>query len=690
MEWTVKKDMGLRSLNLNISYETTEYQTHLLDEFYIPVLEQATKYYRIAGFFSSSSLSVAAKGIEGLIKNNGKMYLLISPKLSVDDYKIIEEHGNIETTKLFDELSLELPNDNLKALAWLLDRGKLEIKIVVALKAANSLFHQKVGIVFDKNGDILSFSGSINESAHAWMQNIEEFKVFASWEDGQVAYLNSDLSKFLAYWKNERQEIAKVYDLPTSIRNKIISISPRDVWDLNIMRRYNKDKKVQENKLTLFPHQKNAIKMWIENEFSLLMEMATGTGKTRTAIGCIVEKLKEKESLLVIIATPQNTLSRQWKTDMQDLEIFLDKEIIVDGSNPKWKKDLEILLLDLSERKIQNAVVYTTHATASDIKFISIINTNKYDTKILFVCDEVHATGAEKQRDALLDIYEYRIGLSATPDRMFDIEGTSIIREYFGEKSYEFTIADALNTINPKTGKPFLNQFEYYPVFIDLTEEENNQYARLSQKIAILRNQEDFDPEELQRLYDRRARIGKNAVNKLPALRRLLVQLDPPSIKDTILFASDKQIEPSFQIMSELHIKRAKITEFESATKIVNREGDTQRQEIIKQFSNHQIQVLVGIKCLDEGIDIRNARIAILMASSTNPREFVQRVGRVIRPCEGKKVSQIYDFIVCPSNNIGLLEKEGRRANHIAQNALNYENVKRLFLERGVEIDANQ
>ena len=259
----------------------------------------------------------------------------------------------------------------------------------------------------------------------------------------------------------------------------------------------------------------------------------------------------------------------------------MDKEIIVDGSNPKWKKDLEILLLDLSERKIQNAVVYTTHATASDIKFISIINTNKYDTKILFVCDEVHATGAEKQRDALLDIYEYRIGLSATPDRMFDIEGTSIIREYFGEKSYEFTIADALNTVNPKTGKPFLNQFEYYPVFIDLTEEENNQYARLSQKIAILRNQEDFDPEELQRLYDRRARIGKNAVNKLPALRRLLVQLDPPSIKDTILFASDKQIEPSFQIMSELHIKRAKITEFESATKIVNREGEKEMAKTI-------------------------------------------------------------------------------------------------------------
>lgn len=681
--------MGFKSLKLNVSYETTERQTELLDEFYIPVLEHAVKYYRIAGFFSSSALSVAAKGIEGIIKNDGKMYLLISPELSAEDYKVIEEHGSIDETQFVKNLEFDYPDDNLKALAWLLDIGRLEIKIVVGMKSATSLFHQKVGIVFDAAGDMISFSGSINETAKAWMQNIEEFKVFCSWEDGQISYLNSDLQKFLAYWKNERPTVAKAFDLPTSVRDKIVSIKPRDVWDLNIMRRYKKEQKIKNNKLSLFPHQEKAVKAWIQNSFSLLMEMATGTGKTRTAIGCMVEKLKDKETMLVIVATPQNTLSRQWRTDMIDLGITLDREEIIDGSNAKWRKSLEMLLLDLSDERIKTAIIYTTHATASDKSFIKILRDNKFTTKVLFICDEVHSTGASKQRNALLPEYDYRIGLSATPDRMFDDEGTSIIRKYFGDKSFEFTIADALGTINPLTGKPFLNQFSYHPVFIDLTDSENTKYGKLTQQIIILKNQEDYDHEELERLYDRRANISKNAENKLPALKLLLEQMGPSRIKDTILFVTDKQIEQSFSIMSDLHIKRAKITESESASKVVNADGDTERQEIIRQFSNSQLQVLVGIKCLDEGIDIKNARVAILMASSTNPREFVQRVGRVIRPGVDKPLSEIYDFIVSPSGATGLLEKEGRRAKHIAQNAVNYEEVKRLFMERGVDLDAD-
>ena len=681
--------MGFRDLNLDISYETTDCESQLLDEFYIPTLEQTVKYYRIAGFFSSTSLSIAARGIEGLIKNEGKMFLLISPELSDDDYQIIKNHNTIDNTAFAKDFSVDYPDDNLKALAWLLDSGRLEIKIVVGTKSATSLFHQKVGILFDSDGDIVSFSGSINETAQAWMKNIEEFKVFSSWEEGQKAYLTSDLKKFLSYWNNERQNIAQVYDLPSSIKNKIVNIKPRDVWDLNIMRRYKKDKKLKENKLSLFPHQEKAVQAWIGNNYSLLMEMATGTGKTRTALGCVVEKLKDKESLLVIVATPQNTLSRQWRSDIKALEINFDQEAIIDGSNKKWKKSLELLLLDMSDNRIKNAVIYTTHATASSNRFVEIIKKNKYFTKILFVCDEVHATGAKKQRFALLDEYDYRIGLSATPDRMFDDDGTSLIRNYFGGKSFEFTISDALGTINPLTGKPFLNQFNYYPIFIELTDSESKQYAKITKMIAILLNNENYDQAELEHLYDKRAKIVKNACNKLDALRELLVKMQPNKISDTILFVSDKQIEPSFQIMSELHIKRAKITETESASKIVNIEGNTERQEIIRQFSEHQLQILVGIKCLDEGIDIKNARVAILMASSTNPREFVQRVGRVIRPDVNKKISEIYDFIVAPDDNLGLLEKEGHRAKHIAKNALNYREVKMKFLERGVDLDVN-
>lgn len=460
--------MSFQDLHLDVSYESDSNKNQLLDNFYIPVLENSKKYFRIAGFFSSTSLSVAAEGIEGLIKNDGKMYLLISPELSEEDFSIISKSEKLENDAfLFSDFALDAKEDNLKALAWLLGNGRLEIKIVVGKKSRNSLFHQKVGIFFDDEGNILSFSGSINETAQAWINNIEEFKVFRSWNSGQIEYLQADLNKFSSYWKNERKDTAIVFDLPSSIKEKIIQIRPRDVWDLNIMRRYKKDHEIKNNKLSLFPHQARAVEAWVKNDYSLLMEMATGTGKTRTAIGCLLKKLEDNEVLLTIVATPQNTLSRQWKDDFVKLNIALDYNAIIDGSVNKWPKKLELLLLDLNEKRIKTAIVFTTHATASDPKFVDVILKNKFKTKILFIADEVHATGSAKQRDALLPEYDYRIGLSATPERMFDEGGTSLIRNYFGDKSFEFTIADALSTINPLTGRPFLNHFTYHPIFVE-------------------------------------------------------------------------------------------------------------------------------------------------------------------------------------------------------------------------------
>ena len=683
--------MSFQDLHLDVSYESDSNKNQLLDNFYIPVLENSKKYFRIAGFFSSTSLSVAAEGIEGLIKNDGKMYLLISPELSEEDFSIISKSEKLENDAiLFSDFALDAKEDNLKALAWLLGNGRLEIKIVVGKKSRNSLFHQKVGIFFDDEGNILSFSGSINETAQAWINNIEEFKVFRSWNSGQIEYLQADLNKFSSYWKNERKDTAIVFDLPSSIKEKIIQIRPRDVWDLNIMRRYKKDHEIKNNKLSLFPHQARAVEAWVKNDYSLLMEMATGTGKTRTAIGCLLKKLEDNEVLLTIVATPQNTLSRQWKDDFVKLNIALDYNAIIDGSVNKWPKKLELLLLDLNEKRIKTAIVFTTHATASDPKFVDVILKNKFKTKILFIADEVHATGSAKQRDALLPEYDYRIGLSATPERMFDEGGTSLIRNYFGDKSFEFTIADALSTINPLTGRSFLNHFTYHPIFIELTPSENKQFNKYSQQIAILKAQDEYDPDDLQKLYDRRAAVSKNADGKYDALSKLFDQLIPESTVDTILFVSDKQIKGAFDILSEKHIKRAKITERESASKVVNNDGDTERQEIISQFNQRQLQVLVGIKCLDEGIDIPNARIAILMSNSTNPREFVQRVGRVIRQAPDKKPSMIYDFIAFSDSAAGLLEKEAKRAQLIAINADNYSEVREAFSQRGVNLDANQ
>jgi len=687
--------MSFQDLNIEVSYESTGEKHQLIDSFYNPLLEQSNRYYRIAGYFSSTSLIVAAEGIEALINNGGKMFLLVSPELSKEDFETIKEHGMItETAAMFSDLDFDhIPHENLQALAWLLDNGKLEIKIVVGKKSNNSLFHQKVGIFFDDSGNIVSFSGSINETAQAWLNNIEEFKVFKSWEAGQIDYLQSDLNKFLSYWKNERKETAEVYDVPEAIKNKIIKLKPHDIWDLNIMRKYRKDKKIKDNSLSLFPHQKRAVDAWINNKYRLLMEMATGTGKTRTAIGCVAEKLKDNKPLCIIVATPQVTITKQWISDFEELGIGVDRIIPIDGSVPQWKKKLEIAMLDISDEKYRSIAIFTTHALASSQKFIDTVVTNKYDTDILFICDEVHAIGAAKQKNAMVPCYEYRIGLSATPDRMFDEIGTTDIKNYFGPETFEFTIAEALHTINPVTGNYFLNHFRYVPIFVPLTESEMKQYQKCTAQIAIMLNKDDYDQDDLQKLYDKRATIGKNAYNKFSAFETLLDDLNPSTIADTILFASDKQIKECFEIMTKKGIKRAKITEEESASKIVNNQGETERQELISQFKRKELQVLVGLKCLDEGIDISSARIAILMSNSTNPREYIQRVGRVIRPAVGKKESVIYDFVIMPDSNShsgnGILEKEARRANQIAVNADNYDFVEKEFKRMGVELDAN-
>lgn len=689
--------MSYRNLNIEKSYETTGKKTQLLEEFYIPFLQETKEYRRIAGYFSSSSLVVASKGIEGLIKNNGVMKLLISPNLTEQDYEIIKTNNYItDTLSIFDEFNNNSfpKNDNLEALAWMLKNGKLQIKIVVDKNSCNSIFHQKVGIGFDEEGNQLSFSGSINESAQAWLNNIEEFKTFKSWEPEQLEYLLADLKKFNSYWNNERQDVAYVYDIPESIKNRIISVSPRDIKDLMIMKKYEREKENQNsNKLSLFKHQQDAVRKWESNNYQLLMEMATGTGKTRTAIGCFM-KLKNKiDKFLVIIATPQDTLSRQWKNDIeQELKIKFEKTIIADSSNYKWKKEFEEVFLDLSSGIYEDAIVYTTHSSASSTDFMKIVKEYSFGINILFICDEVHGIGSDKQKYALLNEYRYRIGLSATPERMYDEEGTSIIRNYFGNLSFEFTIKDALETINPLTGQPFLNRFYYYPCFVYLNSEELGKYKQYSQKIAAIMNQEEPDKDLLSKYNIDRANILKNAENKMGMVESIIDKLDSNGkIKDTLIFSTDKQIEFVLKMLGAKGIMRSKITEQESTSKIVGIRGNTEREEIIDQFREGTMQVLVGLKCLDEGIDIKNARIAIFMASTTNPREFIQRVGRVIRIQKNKPASEIYDLIVTTNqfdnSNKKILEKEAKRTKQIACNAENYNDVKEIFRRNGVDLD---
>lgn len=678
--------MSLRDLKIEKCYETKSLKTSLVDEFYIPALENSNLYLRIAGFFSSSSLAVVSKGLSGLLKNNGKMKLLISPELSESDYNVLKNKESLnEFDPLFKDFDIEnfADDENLKLFAWMLANEKIEIKIVIDKNSKNSLFHQKIGIFID-GSDILSFSGSINETAQAWLNNIEEFKTFKSWDANQCEYLIPDLQKFNDYWDNNRKDIAMVFDIPNAIKDRIVKIKPRDVYDLNIMRRYKVDIHNKNNTLSLFEHQKNAVNMWLTNNKELLMEMATGTGKTRTAIGCILEQMKTKEPTVYLIATPQNTLSKQWRDDIEGLNIQFDINKIVDGSNKNWKKDLETILSDIMLGVRENAILFTSHDLCCKPDFINIIKSCKYNTKFMFVCDEVHAMGAEQQSNGLLEEYDYKVGLTATPERMFD-DGTEIIRKYFGNKSFEFTIYDAMHTINPRTGHYFLNKYKYIPIFVDMTDEEMSKYRKYNKMIATEMSKDEPDYKKIEGWRMSRANITKNAFNKLKAYNDLIFSLNyTERLQDCITFVSPEQIDDVMSICSSQMITRAKITQAESATKVVNLDGDSERQDIIKKFSSTDIQVLVGIYCLDEGIDIPRARIAVLMSSSTNPREYVQRIGRVIRYAPNKPISLIFDLVVLGDND-GLNLKEARRSLMLAENAENYAEVIEKFNSKGVD-----
>lgn len=693
--------MSLQDIVINSTYETGNDPYRLVNEFYIPALQESVKYCRISGFFNSSSLMIAAKGIEALINNGGSMQLLISPELSKADLEIIQTHG-IESLPMLKEFNLgPMPDDHLQALAWMLDAGRLEIKIAIPSMYEDSLFHEKIGFFFDNSGNILSFSGSINETASGWMKNVEEFKVFRSWNSTQnEEYLQKDLRKFIGYWSNLKKETAIVYDIPAAVKKSLLKVKPDDVWELGLMNRYrnrrpktpnsssNKESHTN-NPLGLFPHQLAAVDWWIKENHNAMFIMATGAGKTRSAIGCVFKLLEAKEPLLVIVSTPQTLLSEQWAGEFDELNVPITRKLMLDGnSGKKGKALLESLIMDINSGLRQNGVVFTTHNSASRQTFTDIIRRSKKNCKILYICDEAHAAGSGQFKKGLLPEYDYRIGLSATPKRMFDDEGTENLLRYFGNNPYEFTIAQAMSTINPRTGYPFLNPYNYHPVFVYLDDNEAQYYRRVTRSIIIEKSKkEKCDRGRLESLYKTRARIIKNASSKPGVLQSLVESLNPRQIINTIVFASDQHIDEVMLILKQLGTRPGKITEEISAR---GKAGmDSERTQEIKAFNAHERGVLVGINCLNEGIDIKNACTAIIMSSSTNEREYIQRIGRVIRYAPGKPISEIYDFIVClPDDTIPL--SEINRAGVIAENASNEAAVYDLFAQKGVDLYGNK
>lgn len=701
--------MGFKELdNIKSGYDSGF--DNILIEFYNPVLQKARLYKRIAGFFSSSSLAVAARGITGLINNGGSMEMIVSPRLSEEDVKMMEKAStnpdevisNIMISEI-NNLETTLQKKRVEAMGWLLAKGLLKIKVATVYDEKgrimdceqieeSGLFHIKVGILEDENGDVLTFSGSVNETASAWVRNVEEFKVFKSWEPGQKESAQIDIDKFELYWSGSSDRV-RISDLPKAVCDKIIKVAPRkiEVLEEEIVREESEEK---ENQIVLtfdpFVYQLEALEIWKRNHRAIF-EMATGTGKTKTAEVCIADFLKGEDGpAVVFIICPQDTLAKQWLKDIQDSGLPSDNYVICDSDSRGWDGDgengLRYKLLDINVERAgmkRCLLVFSTFDTYYGKKFTNTVIKYKLNAKYFLIGDEVHGLGSSQRSKGFLDIYDYRLGLSATPDRWFDDYGTKLISQYFGEDRYYFTIEEALHKKNPITGKSYLTPFEYKPRFVTLEDDELIEYKNLSESIirGLERAKNDSDyAEKIENLMFMRADIHKSAVNKLREFEKILDEIGN-DIKDTIIFVSPGQIDEVENILRNRGILTRRFTKDQGKTAEKKYGNISEREHIIEMFKAGDCKCLLAIKCLDEGIDIPSAKRAIILASSTNPREYIQRIGRIIRRSPGKEKAFLYDVIVEPSLDQlspelakyekKIFEKEMVRISEISENAEN-------------------
>ncbi|NGZ74991.1 DEAD/DEAH box helicase family protein [Saccharibacillus alkalitolerans] len=643
--------MGFKNLNISYQYRSDQESGNIIKDFYIPVLSQTKIYKRAVGYFSSGSLMLAAKGISELIDKGGKMQLIASPRLNEKDIEAIELGYRLREDVIEDSIirSITKPTtllmkERFNYLAWLIANEQLDIKIAMTRNVLSyGLYHEKIGIMEDWENNKIAFSGSSNETEGGLYNNFESIDVFCNWQDGDDIRVQRKELDFEKLWGNSTSQL-EIIEFPQVAKERLLSYrtsqyAERDpeieVTHVDINKSNLNTPRMPEN-LEIRDYQKEAIKSWFRNECKGLLEMATGTGKTITAITAVTKLWEVTQRLAVIVVCPYTHLVDQW---VKDLKKYNMSPLIAYNSRNLWEEDVNNHITAFQSGAINHFCLITTNATFS-LPHMQVI-LRKLNKNVVFIADEAHHLGAESSRKLLIEEFPYRLALSATPNRWYDEDGTDSLLSYFGNQVvFQFGLEKAI-------GK-YLTEYYYHPHIIYLDEDESEKYYEVTRKIVKLfpkdGNFKNDDSKGLTSLLIERARILSRARNKLIKLKELL-----SNRKDSlynIVYCGDSSVDGERQIdaVSKLlgNDLDMKIHSFTS------REDAIQRKELLERFETGDLQALIAIKCLDEGVDVPATQNAYILASSTNPREFIQRRGRVLRKHPQKKYSYIHDFIVLP------------------------------------------
>ena len=635
--------MNFRDIELKSEYDSISDDVY--GEFFNKVLKCSRKYNRIGGKFTSKNFAACAEGLQEFIQNDGNMNLVLLPEFNAEDVDSINKgikntHDVISECWIrdFSEVHEKFIEDHTKALAWMLANDHLEIKIVVPVDSNGAilsgtklddsqLFKRKTGIFWDEDNKAISFSGNIDFDDKMFGE-YHHFRVYRDWGDGERKFLEKDYEEFNKYWDGQLIETdirLKVIPLPEAIKNNLIEIAPKSKSEIRL-----------QNIPRLRPYQKTAIHNWKENDYRGVFEMATGTGKTFAAIGCIKELQKKQEILQVVIVCPFDNIERQWKQELAKWEF----DSTVTSRDAKWAQRMNDKIASLATKNRKISIVITTYKTFCTDKFINIIE--NCNVPLLLISDEVHNAGASAYSSGLINAYNYRLGLSATLERHYDPNGTALLKQFFGDTVYTLDLQSAIE-------KKFLVGYYYYPMYVDLNEEEYEKYISYTKHIARLWDSEKpGDREQLERIRINRSKVILNAESKIAKFKDW-VQEHKDNIEYALVYCSEKQMAVVKKTLDKHAIINHEITH-------KNPSDPTMRAEIIKKFSKGLFNAIVANKVLDEGADIPSAKNCIMLASTGNPKQFIQRRGRVLRkfketyPDGSKKENAIiYDLLVIPS-----------------------------------------
>ena len=660
--------------------------------FYMNGLLNSTEFNLLLGYFSSSAISLLAPGFANFISNGGKMKMVINQFLSPKDKDAFEKGQEGEIEKAFDLTDTIFLNNTLnkydqhffECLSYLISENRIEFRVIKP-KNSDGISHYKQGIFFDGE-DFVGFSGSCNFTAYGLRHNKESLDIFLGWEGNRSEiFIDSQKELFENYFseKDETVDYLSLKEIEIAIKHKFgdkniqeLLVQEEDLIKEKLSLKANPElqeifekahKQISEkiisqtetkSKIPNFPYkegprpyQKEAYENWLVNDYKGIFAMATGTGKTITSLNCLLEESRGK-NYNAIILVPTITLVNQWE---EEAKSFNFQEIIKVSSKENWESRLATTL-STSKRIPKSFIVITTYASFVKDKFFKQLSSFPKDT--LLIADEAHNIGSKSVLEKLpLIPFQKRIGLSATPKRIYDVEGSISMERFFNDSepySYSFGMERAIN-------EGILCKYYYHPHIVELTSKELLEYIEISKKLAKFFNKGSESLEKndvVEKLLLKRKRIIHKAENKLLQTISILQERfrKEGNLNYTFIYVpegyTEEELEEeelegeSIKIINQYTREIGKIDKSIFVNQFTS--GMPDRDSILNQFKESKIQVIASMKCLDEGVDIPRAEHAIFCSSTGNPRQFIQRRGRILRRHPDKTLATIHDLVVIP------------------------------------------